>query len=354
MFRRSSRAALYVAGCLIAAPFPLAAHAQEAPVLPGQWRPWPENGAFMLRRDHLGRGERPAWAPILQNGHSLLFADIRPKLLDEEGPNAGIARDDTAGLLPGIWSGLGHRYRLRSNDFGGAPFAGERLTPDWTGRLDSRSEPLDPGLATASPAEAVEEAGEAEETDGTQEPEGLAILLLSRLDGAVLWGGDAAWAYRLPLEREGLARLAAAKPDEILLLALPEEETRAPLAGLPATRKPGNEEPGPRQRREWRVENAPAGQHGPRPAFDAGALYDHTRNAGAGTSADLPENGLGLSDAALDAPFAGKAVLNQDSVASIPDNADAMPPEGKCLINLGGVAGKIGFVEADGGAANCN
>ena len=106
-----------------------------------------------------------------------------------------------------------------------------------------------------------------------------------------------------------------------------------------AAGKPAKQEDGPPLRPEWRVENTPAGQHGPRPGFDAGALYDHARNTQGNTGADLPpDTELGLSD----------------TVASIPDAADPMQPEGKCLINLGGVAGKIGFVEADGSAANCD
>jgi hypothetical protein len=339
MFPRSSCAALYVAGCLVAAPVPLPAQAQEAPVLRGKWRPWPDNGAFIVGRGHPGLGERPAWAPVLQNGHSLLFADIRPKFFDEEERDAGIARDEDVGaadLPPAIWFGLNRRHNLRSNDFGRALFAGERLAPDWAGRLDGHSGRMDVGGATDSPMQAVEEGDAEEEADAT---EGVAILLLSRLDSAVLWGGDPAWAYRMPLEREGLARLAAAEPDEILLLALPEEEARAPLADMPAAAKPAKEEAGPPLRPERRVENTPAGQHDPRPTFDAGALYDDASNSQADASADLPaEAGLDLTD----------------TVASIPDDADATPPEGKCLINLGGLAGKIGFVEADGSAANCN
>ncbi len=330
MVRRSLCAAL-CAACFLAATSPLPAQGQETLVLRGDWRPWPDNGASVGQRSHHGWGETLAWAPVLQNGHSLIFADIRPKVLGEVERNAGIAGNDDVAVadLPPIWFGLDRRLSLRSNDFGGVLFAGERFAPDWAGRRENHPGRADAHLATASSMEA---AGD------TDEAEGIAILLLTRFDGAMLWGDDPAWAYRMPLEREGLARLATAERDEILLLALFVEGQR-PVAGMPTAGKPAKQEAGPPLRPEWRVENRPAGHHGPQPAFDPGALYDHARNARTDAGADLPsETGFDLTD----------------TVAAIPDHPDPLPPDGKCLINLGGVAGKIGFVEADGDTANCN
>ncbi len=233
-------AAGVVASALLASP----AHADK-------WSPWIEaGGTLSTERD---RGEVTGFAPLLQNGNSLLFADVKGKLFSEsvkEGNFAlGYRMMTEPGWNLGVWGGYDIRESENGNTFGQAAFGVEALSRDYDVRLNGYVPTTDPkaggGLTTV-------------ELVGSQ-------IFLSGGREVPLWGIDGELGWRVPLENMG------ADPDrhELRLYAggyrFDDSELSEPVQG-------------PRLRAEWRVFDAIPGLSGSQLSLQAQFQHDDYRD----------------------------------------------------------------------------
>jgi hypothetical protein len=84
---------------------------------------------YTANRPYARRGEAALWAPIAQDGRSIVFTDIRGKLFDEnqrEGNAAlGYRHLGASGWNSGLWIGFDRRRTERGTDFDQLSFGGE-------------------------------------------------------------------------------------------------------------------------------------------------------------------------------------------------------------------------------------
>lgn len=233
-------AAGIVASVLLASP----AHADK-------WSPWVEAGGFLSNeRD---RGEATAFAPLLQNGDSLLFADVKGKLFSEsvkEGNFAlGYRQMTEQGWNLGVWGGYDIRESETGNTFGQVAFGLEALSVDYDARLNGYVPTSDPksggGLSTI-------------ELAGSQ-------ILMTGGREVPLWGVEGELGWRVPLENIG----ADSERNEFRLYAggyrFDDDELSKPVQG-------------PRLRAEWRINDAIPGLAGSRLSFETSFQHDSYRD----------------------------------------------------------------------------
>jgi hypothetical protein len=267
MALRPCFAALIAAGCIACVSGGSAAWSAEAPVAASsKWEPWAEIGGYASNRAYAQRGETALWAPLMQDGRSLLFADIRGKLFqdDEHEGNAALGYRfmGANGWNPGIWFGLDRRYTQFGNDFDQISFGGELLSTDWDLRLNGYVPLEDTKSVSGAAGATVVVSG------------GNIFLVSGGLEEVALWGFDAEVGYRVPLERYGLdgrtagSAASGERYNDLRLFAGGFYFDNADFDG---------EVVGPRVRAEWRIENVIDGWEGSRLTFDAAYQYDDVR-----------------------------------------------------------------------------
>src|SRR5687768_7490784 len=86
----------------------------EAPGTARKWEAWTELGGYGSNQSEARRGEIALWAPLTQNGHSIVFADLRGKFFSEEEREGNAALGyrflGASGWNPGFWIGLDRRH----------------------------------------------------------------------------------------------------------------------------------------------------------------------------------------------------------------------------------------------------
>jgi Inverse autotransporter, beta-domain len=241
--------------------------AGDAPPPPGKWEPWAEIAGYAANRSYAQRGETALWMPFMQDGRSLLFADIRGKLFEDDEHEGNLALGyrfmGANGWNPGIWFGLDRRTSLYGNDFDQFSFGAELLSKDWDVRLNGYV-PLEDTKPVPG--------------GGTVQVVGNSIFLVSGgFEELALWGFDAEVGYRVPLERYGLdgrvvgptGPIPGGRYNDLRLFAGAFYFDNSGFDG---------EVLGLRLRVEWRVENVIEAWEGSRLTFDASYQYDDVRN----------------------------------------------------------------------------
>src|SRR5688572_25674758 len=197
MASKISRAVALALSCASLNVPPLSALAGDAPAQPPRkWDPWAEIGGYASNRSYADRGEAALWVPLLQDGRSIFFTDIRGKLFDDDQHEGNVAIGyrfmGANGWNPGIWAGLDRRYTLFGNDFDQFSFGAELLSRDWDFRLNGYV-PIDDAKAISGAA------GASVVVTG-----GSIFLGSGGLEEVALWGVDYEVGYRIPLEVYGL------------------------------------------------------------------------------------------------------------------------------------------------------
>jgi Inverse autotransporter, beta-domain len=300
---KSHIAAIVVTGCLVAAPGPV--QAEDIPQSAGhKWGAWTEFGGYGVNWTDARRGETTVWAPLVQDGRSLVFADLRGRFFDEgerEGNFAlGYRRVGEYGWNPGFWVGLDRRHSGHDSEFNQVSFGLEALSPNWDLRLNAYVPLNDTELA----AHTVSAAPTVEVTGGT-------ILLIpgpitvSDLYEISFWGVDAEVGFRIPLERWGPGAFnAASLSNEEAATSRRHYDLRIFLGGYYFDHQDFDEQiAGPRLRAEWRIENIVEDWDGSRLTFEAAYQYDDVRD-------DQLEAGLRLR-----IPLGGGASTLNDAIS---------------------------------------
>ncbi|WP_417666782.1 inverse autotransporter beta domain-containing protein [Roseibium sp.] len=125
----------------------------EEPI--AKWRGWGEFGGY-FGSDNASRGEVAIFAPLLQNGTSLLFTDVRGKLFEDNAREGNAALGYRHMLSPGwnlgVWAGLDIRNSVHGNTFWQAAGGIEALSEVWdlriNGYLPLSNSKSAPGMAT--------------------------------------------------------------------------------------------------------------------------------------------------------------------------------------------------------------
>ncbi len=274
--------AILTAGCIPLSAAAGPAAAQDAPPSAGdKWSPWTELGGYAANHSDARRGELTLWAPLVQDGRSLVFADIRGKLFDDdqrEG-NAAIGyrfMSDT-GWNPGFWIGFDRRRTELDSDFNQISFGVEALSPDWDLRINGYA-PLDDSKLVSSAT-----TGSA---SPTAELSGGTILLvpglLTQTDRYELafWGVDAEIGFRIPLEHFAAEQSwATSLKDESVRHAGRRHDLRLFVGGYYFDHPDfDGEVAGPRIRAEWRIDNFIEDWEGSRLTFEAAYQHDDVRD----------------------------------------------------------------------------
>jgi hypothetical protein len=275
---KSRFAAIVVTGCLVAAPGP--AQAEDIPQSAGhKWGAWTEFGGYGVNWTDARRGETTVWAPLVQDGRSLVFADLRGRFFDEgerEGNFAlGYRRVGEYGWNPGVWVGLDRRHSGHDSEFNQVSFGLEALSPNWDLRFNAYVPLNDTELA----AHTVSAAPTVEVTGGT-------ILLIpgpitvSDLYEISFWGVDAEVGFRIPLEWWGPGAFnAASLSHEEAAASRRHYDLRIFLGGYYFDHQDFDEQiAGPRLRAEWRIENIIEDWDGSRLTFEAAYQHDDVRD----------------------------------------------------------------------------
>ena len=280
MSLRSDVTAILAAGCVSFVAAPGAAQAEDGPQAAGdKWGAWTEFGGYGGNHSDARRGEATLWAPLAQDGRSLVFTDLRGRFFDEgekEGNFAlGYRRVGEYGWNPGVWVGLDRRHTEYGSDFNQVSFGVEALSPNWDLRVNAYVPLNDTELAahTASSAPSVEVSG------GT-------ILLVpgpttvSDLYEIAFWGVDAEVGFRIPLELWGHGTFDPASLSNEEAAARRHHDLRVFLGGYYFDHPDFDEQiAGPRLRAEWRIENILEDWEGSRLTVEAAYQYDDVRDS---------------------------------------------------------------------------
>ena len=140
-FGRMTVCALVFACALAFAPSNISAQSQD------KWRGWWELGGY-YGSDDASRGEVAVFAPIGQSVNSILFADIRGKLFEDDVQEANLAlghrRMLNSGWNFGFWGGLDVRSSEIDNIFWQAAGGLEMLSERWDVRVNGYAPISDP------------------------------------------------------------------------------------------------------------------------------------------------------------------------------------------------------------------
>jgi hypothetical protein len=237
-----------------------------------KWEAWTELGGYGSNQSEARRGEIALWAPLVQNGHSILFADMRGKFFaeDEREGNAALGYRflGASGWNPGFWIGLDRRHTQFGSDFDQFSFGAELLSADWDLRANFYL-PLDDSeqVSGAGGAPAIEIIGNQ------------IFLVSGGLYELAFHGFDAEIGYRVPLERLGWNdRAGASFKDGVHAPDARYHDLRIFLGGYYFDHDDfDGEVAGPRIRAEWRIENIIERWEGSRLTFEAAYQYDDLR-----------------------------------------------------------------------------
>ena len=281
MSLRGHIAAILAAGCVSFVGAPGSARAEDGPQAAGdKWGAWTEFGGYGANRSDARRGEATLWAPLVQDGRSLVFADLRGRFFDEgenEGNFAlGYRRVGEYGWNPGFWVGLDRRHTEFDSDFNQVSFGLEALSPDWDLRVNAYV-PLNQSELAASTTSV---------TGPSLEVIGGTILLvpgvttLTDLYEIAFWGVDAEVGFRIPLERLGMGTFhAVGLKGEEAGHSRRRHDLRVFLGGYYFDHPDFDEEiAGPRLRAEWRIENILEDWDSSRLTFEAAYQHDDVRD----------------------------------------------------------------------------
>ena len=280
MSLRNDVTAILVAGCVSFIAAPGAAQAEDGPQAAGdKWGAWTEFGGYGGNHSDARRGEATLWAPLAQDGRSLVFADLRGRFFDEgehEGNFAlGYRRVGAYGWNPGFWVASDRRHSGYGSDFNQVSFGLEALSPNWDLRLNAYVPLNDTELAarTLSATPSVEVTG------------GTMLLVpgpttVSDLYEIAFWGVDTEVDFRIPLERWGPGTVDAASLRNEEAAARRHHDLRVFLGGYYFDHPDFDGQiAGPRLRAEWRIENILEDWDGSRLTFEAAYQYDDVRDS---------------------------------------------------------------------------
>lgn len=216
-----------------------------------KWTPWIEaGGTLSTERDY---GEVTGFAPLLQTGGSLLFADVKGKLFSEDVKEGNFALGYRAMTAPGwnlgAWAGYDIRESEIGNTFEQVAFGVEALSADYDFRLNGYVSTDDPksggGLTTV-------------QLSGTQ-------IVMTGGSEVPLSGFEGEVGFRVPLENIGMDR----DRHELRLYAggyrFDADELSEPLEG-------------PRLRAEWRLFDIIPSLAGSQLSFESQFQHDDYRD----------------------------------------------------------------------------
>jgi hypothetical protein len=274
---KSQIAAIFAASCIAGALAPV--QAEDARQSGDKWGAWSEFGAYGANRSEARRGEATLWAPLMQDGQSLVFTDIRGRFFDDDAQEGNIALGyryvGDYGWNPGFWVGYDRRHTGYDSDFNQVSFGLEALSPDWDVRLN--------GYAPLSNSELVSSFSTS--TPGSLEVIGDDLLVVPGLSTQrdlyeiAFWGVDVEIGYRIPLERWGLGAVQMAGLKEEPASSGRHHDLRV-FAGAYYFDHPDFDEEiaGPRVRAEWRIENIFEDWDGSRLTVEAAFQHDDVRD----------------------------------------------------------------------------
>jgi hypothetical protein len=270
MMSLRARLAAILAVTSLSAGVALSAYAEDArPESGGKWDAWTELGGYGSNRSEARRGEAALWAPLMQNGRSVLFTDMRGKIFADEQREGNVALGyrflGENGWNPGFWIGFDRRATALGSTFDQISLGGELLSADWDLRANAYL-PLDDSAFAGSIAPSVEVIGG-----------GLFLLPAGGLHELAFHGFDAEAGWRVPIERLGWHMDGGVKDG----LAAPDasyHDLRVFLGGYYFDHDDFDGEiAGARVRAEWRIENVIEGWEGSRLTFEAAYQYDDVR-----------------------------------------------------------------------------
>jgi Right handed beta helix region/Inverse autotransporter, beta-domain len=277
---RSNGAAILAAGCVACAGASGFAHAEDGPQPAGdKWNAWTEFGGSVGNRSDARRGEVAVWAPLAQDGRSLLFTDLRGRFFEDDEQEGNFALGyryvGDYGWNPGFWIGYDRRHTGYDSQFNQISFGFEALSADWDARLN--------GYAPLNSSELV--SSFTSSTPGTLEVIGADLLVVPGLSTQrnlyelAFWGVDVEIGYRIPLERWGLGALQMAGLKEEPVSTGRTHDLRVFAGAYYFDNSDFDEEiAGPRFRAEWRIENILDDWDGSRLTFEAAFQHDDVRD----------------------------------------------------------------------------
>ncbi|WP_088343020.1 MULTISPECIES: right-handed parallel beta-helix repeat-containing protein [Rhodomicrobium] len=292
MPRKDRVAAILMAGCVSCVGGLAPAEAQDAgtpegaAILPGdKFGPWIEFGGFGSNRSDAERGEATLWAPLMQDGRSLVFTDIRGSFMDEttrEGNFAlGFRYVGDNGWNPGVWVSYDRLHSQYGQDFNQISFGLEALSANYDLRLN--------GYAPVNTSEFVSNTTTAGTGGGLEVIDGDLLFVpglstLNSLYELAFWGLDGEVGFRVPLERFGFGfglepSVTGSLKDGEAPPALRYNDLRIFVGGYYFDHDEFRDPiAGPRVRAEWRVENFLEDWQGSRLTFEAGYQTDDVRD----------------------------------------------------------------------------
>ncbi len=243
---------------------PARAQPQDGRTASQKWTPWTELGG-VIGKDGANRGEMTLFAPLQQGATSLLFADIRGKLFDENVQEAnlalGLRQMQSNGWNLGAWAGFDMRSSEEGNSFYQIAGGLEALNERWDVRLNGYVPITDP-QSTPGLAQVVLAGNRIFMTGGEE---------------MALYGFDGEVGYRLLGGRKLTGR---------------RHELRVYGGGFYFDRDDAIEKvAGPRARIEWRIDDVIASLPGSRLTLEAEYSNDHS---GIDSRADRLEVGARL------------------------------------------------------------
>ena len=282
MSLRSQVIAIMAAGCVSFAGASGPAEAEDSPQASGdKWGAWTEFGGYGGNHSGARRGEATLWAPLVQDGRSLVFTDLRGRFFDDgesEGNFAlGYRRVGEYGWNPGFWVGLDRRHTEYGSDFNQVSFGVEALSPNWDLRVNAYV-PLNDSELIASTANSS--ASSLEVIGGT-------IVVVpglteeTSLRELALWGVDAEVGFRIPLERLGMgSSYTEGLKDGEGSHSNRRHDLRVFVGGYYFDHPDFDGEiVGSRLRAEWRIENILNDWEGSRLTFETTYQYDDVRDS---------------------------------------------------------------------------